>query len=135
MFHIDKRQTLATHINNKNIYFKLKLHNLRFFHQSNTSINNIILLYKQLIYPVMTYDIQIWGPIKVSNLNFFNSSNKLTYFYQPKFSDTLATALFRMTLTFIFFLNLHFIHYIIFYSNTNFSYFFVLFFWITLIVV
>lgn len=71
--HLDKRLTWATHIKTKKLSLKLKLHSLRHLLRSNISLNNKILLYKQLIRPAMTYGIQIWGSTKTSNLNLFQS--------------------------------------------------------------
>jgi hypothetical protein len=71
--HLDKRLTWATHIKTKKISLKLILHSLRHLLRSNIPLNNKTLIYKQRIRPAITYDIQIWGLTKFSNLKLLQS--------------------------------------------------------------
>ncbi|KAL4136298.1 hypothetical protein QTP88_007846 [Uroleucon formosanum] len=76
--HLDKRLTWATHIKNKRSSLNLKLHNFRQLLRSNLSLNNKLLIYKQIIRPAMTYGIQIWGTSKNSNINKFQAFQSIS---------------------------------------------------------
>jgi len=71
--HLDKRLTWATHIKLKRKSLNLCLHKLRQLLRSKISLENKMLIYKQLIRPAMTYGIQIWGSTKMSNLKIFQA--------------------------------------------------------------
>ena len=75
--HLDKRLTWATHIKIKRSSLNLKLHKFRQLLRSNLSLNNKILIYKQIIRPAMTYGIQLWGTVKKSNLNKFQAFHNI----------------------------------------------------------
>uniref|UniRef100_A0A2S2PH29 Putative RNA-directed DNA polymerase n=1 Tax=Schizaphis graminum TaxID=13262 RepID=A0A2S2PH29_SCHGA len=71
--HLDKRLTWATHIKLKRKSLNLRLHKVRQLLRSKISLENKMLIYKQLIRPAMTYGIQLWGSTKMSNLKIFQS--------------------------------------------------------------
>lgn len=76
--HLDKSLTWATHIKTKRKSLNLTLHKLRHLLKSKTSLNNKILIYKQLLRPAMTYGIQVWGTTKISNLNILQSFQSIS---------------------------------------------------------
>jgi len=79
--HFDKRLTWATYIKNKRSSLNLKLHKFRQFMRSNLSLNNKLLIYKQIIRPAMTYGIRIWGTSKNSNINKFQAFQSINLRY------------------------------------------------------
>jgi len=70
----DQRLTWADHIKAKRTSLNLKIYKLRPLLRSKTSLTNKILISKQILRPVMTYGIQLWGTSKNSNLIKFQAS-------------------------------------------------------------
>ena len=68
--HIDRRLTWSRHIEAKITAMKLKAAQLHWLlgRNSNLSLDNKILLYKSIIKPIWTYDIQLWGTACASNI-------------------------------------------------------------------
>jgi hypothetical protein len=58
---------LAQHLKIKRKTINSRLHLLRPFLRSKTSLKNKLLIYKTIIRPVWSYGIQIWGSVKPSN--------------------------------------------------------------------
>jgi len=71
--HLDKRLIWVRHIKIKRKSLNIKLHKLRPLLSSNILLSNKLLIYKQIIHPDMTYDIQLWGSAKKSNVNIFQA--------------------------------------------------------------
>ena len=61
----------SLHMSKKNKKLVIKLRKMYWLlgHNSTLSINNKLLLYKQILKPVWTYGIQLWGCASKSNLN------------------------------------------------------------------
>lgn len=60
--------TRKTYIKTKWISLNLRLHNLRQLPKSKITKNKKMLIYKRLIYPEITYSVQVWRTIRNSNL-------------------------------------------------------------------
>lgn len=75
---LDKRLTWANHIKEKRTSLNFKLHKLRPLLRSKISLNNKLLIYKQILRPAMTYGIQLWGTSKNSNLNKLQAFQSIT---------------------------------------------------------
>lgn len=66
----------AHHKKFKRTAFSRRVNHLRpFLKSKNLPLNTKHLIYKQLIRPIMTYDIQFWGAAKTSNTKIFSLSN------------------------------------------------------------
>jgi hypothetical protein len=62
--HFDKKLNLAYHIKTKRKSLNLRLYTLRNILRSKLPLRTKILIYKQVIRPAMTYEIQIWRTAK-----------------------------------------------------------------------
>jgi hypothetical protein len=68
--HLDRRLTWHTHIFAKRKQLRISLTKIHWLlgRKSNLSTNNKLLIYKAILKPVWTYDIQIWGTTSNSNI-------------------------------------------------------------------
>lgn len=84
--YLDKRLTWVSHIKIKKKSLNLKIHQFRHLLRSNSSFSNKLLIYKQIIRPTMTYDIQLWGSAKNSNLKIVQASQSINLRLKTKAS-------------------------------------------------
>jgi hypothetical protein len=68
--HLDRRLTWRSHITTKRKHLDLKLRNLYWIigRKSQLLLENKLLVYKVILKPVWTYEIQLWGTASNSNL-------------------------------------------------------------------
>ena len=85
--HLDKRLTWKEHIWNKRKQLNLKTRRMYWLigKQSKLSIENKLLVYKSILKPVWTYDIQLWGSASYSNIQIMER-------YQNKTSRNIIDA-------------------------------------------
>ncbi|CAG9133710.1 unnamed protein product [Plutella xylostella] len=74
-FHLDRKQTWKTHIQQKRDQLNYKYKSLEWLlgRKSRLSVENKTLIYKCVLKPVWTYGIELWGTAKTSNTEILQS--------------------------------------------------------------
>jgi hypothetical protein len=73
--HLDQKLTWKTHIRMKRQQLGLKVRQMNWLigNRSQLSLENKVLLYKAILKPIWTYDIELWGCAKPSNTKILQS--------------------------------------------------------------